>query len=48
VLVVQEGAVFEGHCTLNAESKKDLDLTTTIARQERLIPQVAIADDKPV
>jgi cytoskeletal protein CcmA (bactofilin family) len=47
VLVVEEGAVFEGHCTMNAESTKDLDLTPTIAKQERLVPQVAIADDKP-
>ena|SRR5215472_14000042 len=41
VLVVEDGALFDGHCTMKREVKKDLDLTPTIAKQEHLIPQAA-------
>jgi hypothetical protein len=46
VLVVEDGALFEGHCSMNVESKKDLDLIPTIAKQERLASQAATAGDK--
>jgi cytoskeletal protein CcmA (bactofilin family) len=46
VLVVEDGALFEGHCSMNVESKKDLDLIPTIAKQERLGSQAATAGDK--
>jgi cytoskeletal protein CcmA (bactofilin family) len=36
VLVVEDGALFEGHCTMNAEVKEDLKVTPTVAKQRYL------------
>jgi cytoskeletal protein CcmA (bactofilin family) len=46
VLVVEDGALFEGHCTMNAEVKKDLKVTPTVAKQDRVVSQIAVADNK--
>jgi cytoskeletal protein CcmA (bactofilin family) len=46
VLVVEDGALFEGHCTMNAEVKQDLKVTPTVAKRDRVVPQVAVADNK--
>jgi cytoskeletal protein CcmA (bactofilin family) len=42
VLVVEDGALFEGHCTMIAEVKEDLKATPTVAKQ-RVVPQIAVA-----
>jgi cytoskeletal protein CcmA (bactofilin family) len=47
VLVVEEGAVFDGHCTMNVGVKKDLDLTSTAAKHESVVPQAPTAHEKP-
>jgi len=39
VLVVEGGALFEGHCTMNAEVKEDLKVTPAVAKQDRVVPQ---------
>jgi cytoskeletal protein CcmA (bactofilin family) len=46
VLVVEGGALFEGHCTMNVEIKADLKVTPTVAKQDHVVPQVAVADNR--
>ncbi len=54
VLVVHDGALFEGHCTMHTETKaearteaKDDRKVTPIApKEERVMPQVAVAGNK--
>jgi hypothetical protein len=45
--VVHDGALFEGHCTMNAEVKEDLKVTPTVAKQERVVLHTASAVNKP-
>jgi cytoskeletal protein CcmA (bactofilin family) len=47
VLVVHDGALFEGHCTMNPEVKEDLKVTPTVATQERVVLLTASAVNKP-
>ena len=47
VLVVHDGALFEGHCTMNPEAKEDLKVTPTVATQERVVLHTASAVNKP-
>jgi cytoskeletal protein CcmA (bactofilin family) len=46
VLVVHDGALFEGHCTMNAEVKEDRKVTPIAAKEERIVPQAAVAGNK--
>jgi len=46
VLVVQDGALFEGHCTMGSEVKEDHKVAPIVAKQERVVPQAAIAGNK--
>jgi cytoskeletal protein CcmA (bactofilin family) len=47
ILVVHDGALFEGHCTMNPEVKEDLKVTPTVATQERVVLLTASAVNKP-
>lgn len=40
-LVVHEGALFEGHCTMRTESARDERKVTPIAKEERVSPAAA-------
>jgi cytoskeletal protein CcmA (bactofilin family) len=51
VLVVHDGALFEGHCTMNAEAKggeakDDRKVTPIVAKEERVVAQVAAGGNK--
>jgi cytoskeletal protein CcmA (bactofilin family) len=46
VLVVHDGALFEGHCTMNPEAKEDRKVTPIAPKEERVIPQAAMAGNK--
>jgi len=46
VLVVHDGALFEGHCTMNAEVKEDRKVTPMVAKEERVVAQVAVGGNK--
>jgi cytoskeletal protein CcmA (bactofilin family) len=50
ILVVHDGALFEGHCTMNAEAKEDRKVTPIAAKEERkeerIVPQAAVAGNK--
>ena len=46
VLVVHDGALFEGHCTMNPELKEDRKVTRIAPKEERVIPQAAVAGNK--
>jgi cytoskeletal protein CcmA (bactofilin family) len=51
VLVVHDGALFEGHCTMNAEVKSaevkdDRKVTPIVAKEERVVAQVAAGGNK--
>ena len=46
VLVVHDGALFEGHCTMNPEPKEDRKVTPIAPKEERVIPQAAVAGNK--
>jgi cytoskeletal protein CcmA (bactofilin family) len=46
ILVVHDGALFEGHCTMNPEAKEDRKVTPIAPKEERVIPQAAVAANK--
>ncbi len=46
VLVVHDGALFEGHCTMNPEAKEDRKVTPIVAKEERVVAQVAAGGNK--
>lgn len=46
VLVVHDGALFEGHCTMNAEVKEERKVTPIAAKEERVVAQVAVGGNK--
>jgi cytoskeletal protein CcmA (bactofilin family) len=46
ILVVHDGALFEGHCTMNPEPKEDRKVTPIAPKEERVIPQAAVAGKK--
>jgi len=46
VLVVEEGALFEGHCTMSSEVKEDQRLSPMVAKQERVPVKPAVAGSK--
>ncbi len=46
VLVVHDGALFEGHCTMNAEVKEDRKVTPMVAKEEHIVAQVAVGGNK--
>jgi cytoskeletal protein CcmA (bactofilin family) len=46
VLVVHDGALFEGRCTMNPEPKEDRKVTPIAPKEERVIPQAAVAGNK--
>jgi cytoskeletal protein CcmA (bactofilin family) len=50
VLVVHDGALFEGHCAMNAEVKAevkdDRKVTSIVAKEERVVAQVAAGGNK--
>jgi hypothetical protein len=46
ILVVHKGALFEGHCTMNAEPKEDRKVTPIAPKEERVIPRAAVAGNK--
>jgi cytoskeletal protein CcmA (bactofilin family) len=50
VLVVHDGALFEGHCAMNAdvkaEIKEDRKVTPIVAKEERVVAQVAAGGNK--
>ncbi|SRR5579875_16682 len=51
VLVVHDGALFEGHCAMNAEVKNseikdDRKVTPIVAKEERVVAQVAAGGNK--
>ncbi|HKD65712.1 MAG TPA: polymer-forming cytoskeletal protein [Candidatus Binataceae bacterium] len=46
VLVVHDGALFEGHCAMNAEVKEDRKVTPIVAKEERVVAQVAAGGNK--
>jgi len=46
VLVVHDGALFEGHCTMNGEVKEDRKVTPIVAKEERVVTQVAVGGNK--
>jgi cytoskeletal protein CcmA (bactofilin family) len=51
ILVVHDGALFEGHCTMNAEVKStelkdDRKVTPIVAKEERVVAQVAAGGNK--
>ncbi len=46
ILVVHDGALFEGHCAMNPEAKEDRKVTPIAPKEERIVPQVAIAGNK--
>ena len=46
ILVVHKGALFEGHCTMNAEPKDDRKVTPIAPKEERVIPRAAVAGNK--
>ena len=41
ILVIYDGARFEGHCTMNPETKEDRKGTPAAPKGERVIPQAA-------
>jgi cytoskeletal protein CcmA (bactofilin family) len=47
VLVVHDGALFEGHCTMNAQVKEDRKVTPVVAKEERVVRHTAVVDNKP-
>jgi cytoskeletal protein CcmA (bactofilin family) len=47
VLVVHDGALFEGHCTMNARVKEDRKVTPIVAKEERVVLHTAVAGNKP-
>jgi cytoskeletal protein CcmA (bactofilin family) len=47
VLVVHDGALFEGHCTMNAQVKEDRKVTPIVAKEERVVLHTAVAGNKP-
>jgi cytoskeletal protein CcmA (bactofilin family) len=46
VLVVHDGALFEGHCTMHPEAKEDRKVTPIVAKEERVVPQIAAGGNK--
>jgi cytoskeletal protein CcmA (bactofilin family) len=50
VLVVHDGALFEGHCTMHPEAKAevrdDRKVTPIVAKEERVVPQAAAGGNK--
>jgi cytoskeletal protein CcmA (bactofilin family) len=44
VLVIEDGALFEGYCTISSEAKEDRKVTPTVARHERVVQQAAVAE----
>jgi cytoskeletal protein CcmA (bactofilin family) len=46
VLVVHDGALFEGHCAMNAEVKEDRKVTPIVVKEERVVAQVAAGGNK--
>jgi len=46
VLVVHDGALFEGHCAMNAEAKDDRKVTPIVSKEERVVAQVAAGGNK--
>lgn len=46
VLVVHDGALFEGHCAMNPEVKEDRKVTPIVAKEERVVAQVAAGGNK--
>ena len=46
VLVVHDGALFEGHCTMHTEGKEDRDVTPIAGKEERVIRQPALTSKK--
>jgi cytoskeletal protein CcmA (bactofilin family) len=46
VLVVHDGALFEGHCAMSAEVKEDRKVTPIVAKEERVVAQVAAGGNK--
>ncbi len=54
VLVVHDGALFEGHCTMHIEAKSevrtevrdDRKVTPIAPKEERVVPQAAVAGNK--
>ena len=51
VLVVHEGALFEGHCAMQIESARDERKVTAFAKEERIVPKeerVLPKDDRVV
>ena len=47
LLVVEDGALFEGRCTMSSEVKEDQRLTPAVAKQERVPVQAAVVGGKP-
>ncbi len=47
VLVVHDRALFEGHCTMNAQVKEDRKVTPVVAKEERVVLHTAVAGSKP-
>jgi cytoskeletal protein CcmA (bactofilin family) len=45
VLVMHDGALFQGHCTMHAEAKEDRKVTPIAAREERVVQQPAVASN---
>ncbi len=46
VLVVHDGALFEGHCAMNPEVKEERKVTPIVAKEERVVAQVAAGGTK--
>jgi len=46
ILVVHDGALFEGHCTMNPEAKEDRKVPPLVLREDRVIPQAAADGNK--
>lgn len=46
VLVVHDGALFEGHCSMNAEVKEERKVTPIPPKEERIVPQAAAGGNK--
>lgn len=46
VLVVEDGALFEGHCTMSSEVKEERKVTLIVAKQEHVVVQAAVAGSK--
>jgi cytoskeletal protein CcmA (bactofilin family) len=48
ILVVHDGTVFEGHCTMNPEAKEERKVTPLALNQKRVIPRAAAGRNKLV